>query len=151
MPLHRIHTAAGVLAFLTIAGFWLSTVATELSGSAPAVAAVKSAILWGMLILIPALAATGASGFRLGGGMRLPKVAAKKRRMPFIAANGLLVLVPSAFFLAGKASAGAFDTGFYVVQAVELCAGLANLVLIGLNIRDGIAISARRRDFAAAR
>jgi hypothetical protein len=37
------------------------------------------------------------------------------KRMPFIAANGLLVLIPCAFYLASKASSGAFDAGVYVV------------------------------------
>ena len=65
--------------------------------------------------------------------------------MPLIAANGILVLVPSAVFLAMKARAGVFDTAFYTVQAVELVAGAFNLVLIGRNIADGLAISGRLR------
>lgn len=111
---------------------------------------MKIAVLWAMLVLIPTLVTAGATGFRLGGRMRLPEAVAKKRRMPFIAANGLLVLLPSAFFLSGKAAAADFDTSFYAVQAVELLAGLVNLVLLGLNIRDGIAISARRRRAASS-
>lgn len=150
MLLHRIHAAAGMLAFILIAIFWISTAATELSGSQTAIGAAKSAILWAMLLLIPALAGTGVSGFRLGRGMKLPQVAAKKRRMPFIALNGILVLLPCAVFLNAKADSGAFDAGFYTVQIIELCAGLVNLVLIGLNIRDGLAISARRRQSAGA-
>jgi hypothetical protein len=35
--------------------------------------------------------------------------------MPLIAANGILVLIPSALFLASKARAGQFDTSFYAV------------------------------------
>ncbi|WP_202314306.1 MULTISPECIES: hypothetical protein [unclassified Mesorhizobium] len=144
MKLHHLHALAGMLAFFLIATFWLGTAATELSGSTAAIAWVKSAILSGMVVLIPALVATGASGFSLGRGMRLPAVVAKKRRMPFIAGNGLLILLPSAIFLATKAEAGAFDTAFYLVQGLELVAGATNLVLIGLNIRDGLAISRRR-------
>jgi hypothetical protein len=145
MRLRRLHAAAGILAFLLIASFWLSTVVTELSGSHTAIATARQAILWGMVVLIPLLAATGATGFRMGRKMRLPLVAAKKRRMPFIALNGLLVLAPSAFFLAGKAAAGEFDSTFYAIQAIELAAGAVNLTLMGLNIRDGLAMSARRR------
>jgi len=145
MKPRHIHAAAGILAFALVTSFWLSTVATELSGSGEAIASAKTAILWSMLLLIPALVATGASGFRLGRKIRLPEVAAKQRRMPFIAGNGLLILLPSAFFLDGKAAAGAFDTAFYLVQALELVAGAVNLGLMGLNIRDGIAISRRRK------
>jgi hypothetical protein len=87
------------------------------------VIAVKSAIPWGFLILIPALAAAGGSGFKLscGGGAVLS--AAKAKRMPLIAANGILVLIPSALFLASKARAGTFDTSFYAVQALETHCG----------------------------
>lgn len=67
----------------------------------------------------------------------------KKKRMPFIAVNGLFVLVPSAIFLNRWAALGAFDTMFYLVQSVELVAGAANLTLMGLNIRDGLKISGR--------
>lgn len=145
MKPHHVHAAAGLLAFSLIATFWLGTVGTELFGSASAIARAKSAILWSMLLLVPTLIATGASGFVLGRKMRLPEVAAKKRRMPFIAGNGLLILLPSAFFLDARAGAGDFDTAFYLVQALELVAGAVNLSLIGLNIRDGLAISRRRR------
>lgn len=56
----------------------------------------------------------------------------KKKRMPFIAANGLLVLVPCAIFLNRWAAADNFDTTFYVVQAIELVAGPINLALMAL-------------------
>ncbi|MFV0292431.1 MAG: hypothetical protein ACK5II_04110 [Paracoccus sp. (in: a-proteobacteria)] len=64
--------------------------------------------------------------------------ARKKKRMPIIAANGILVLIPSALYLSGKASAGTFDTGFYIVQSLELVAGAANIILLALNMRDGL-------------
>ena len=78
--------------------------------------------------------------FRRGG-----LIGAKIKRMPLIAANGLLILVPSALFLASKAKAAEFDTGFYVVQALELVAGAANIVLLGLNMRDGLTMKGRLR------
>jgi hypothetical protein len=37
--------------------------------------------------------------------------------MPFIAGNGILVLIPPALFLASKARAAEFDTAFYTVRA----------------------------------
>ncbi|MGO9773237.1 MAG: hypothetical protein ACLPSW_27565, partial [Roseiarcus sp.] len=67
------------------------------------------------------------------------------KRMPFIAANGVLILIPSALFLASKASAGVFDTSFYAVQALELIAGATNLTLLGLNMRDGLRLKGRLR------
>ena len=61
---------AGLVALLTIATFWLSTALSELFGSTAAVTAVKTAIPWGFLLLIPALAAVGGSGFAMAQGAR---------------------------------------------------------------------------------
>ena len=63
--------------------------------------------------------------------------------MPFIAANGLLILIPSALFLAAKARAGEFDASFDVVQALELLAGATNIALLSLNMRDGLKLKGR--------
>ncbi len=138
-----IHPIAGAVALLTIATFWLSTVISELSGSTPFVTAVKTAIPWGFLLLIPALAATGASGSGLAKGARGGLIGSKRRRMPVIAGNGLLILIPCALFLAAKARAGEFDASFYTVQALELVAGATNLTLLGLNMRDGFRVTGR--------
>uniref|UniRef100_UPI0015C6582A hypothetical protein n=1 Tax=Rhizobium sullae TaxID=50338 RepID=UPI0015C6582A len=105
------------------------------------VVAVKNGILWGMLILIPAMIIVGGTGVRLAGKAKSVLVRAKKHRMPIIALNGILILVPCAFFLANRASTGQFDTMFYVVQAIELVAGGTNLTLMGLNLRDGLTLS----------
>ena len=140
-----IHPVAGTLALLTIATFWLSTVLAELFASQAAVTAVKTAIPWGFLLLIPALAATGGSGFVLAKGRRGGVLGAKIKRMPLIAANGLVVLIPAALFLAFKARAAEFDTVFYAVQALELIAGAANITLLGLNLRDGLRMKGRLR------
>lgn len=140
-----IHPVAGTLALFTIATFWLSTVLTELFASQVAVTAVKTAIPWGFLVLVPALAATGGSGFVLAKGRRGGVLGAKIKRMPLIAANGLVVLIPAALFLAFKARAAEFDTVFYAVQALELVAGAANITLLGLNLRDGLRMKGRLR------
>ncbi len=140
-----IHPVAGVLAILTIATFWLSTALTELFASQAVVTAVKTAIPWGFLLLVPALAAAGGSGFALAKGRRAGLIGVKVKRMPLIAANGVLVLIPSALFLAYKARAGEFDMTFYAVQALELVAGAANITLLGLNIRDGLKMKGRLR------
>jgi hypothetical protein len=140
-----LHPIAGAVALLTIALFWLATVVSELSGSTALVVAVKTSIPWGLLVLVPALAAAGATGAMRTGPRRTPLIAAKMRRMPIVAANGLLILVPSAFYLAFKASAGAFDTAFHAVQALELAAGAVNLLLLGRNMRDGLRMTGRLR------
>ncbi|WP_446221589.1 hypothetical protein ACTWPB_16780 [Nocardia sp. IBHARD005] len=47
-------------------------------------------------------AITGGTGFRLAGDAAMLGILAEKRRMPFIAGNGLLVLIPSAITLARR-------------------------------------------------
>ncbi|MCT7375862.1 hypothetical protein N5A92_12550 [Chelativorans sp. EGI FJ00035] len=147
--LKLVHPVAGTLALFTIATFWLSTALSELFAPKAIVIAVKTAIPWGFLLLIPALAAAGGSGFALAKGRRAGLVAAKLRRMPWIAANGILILIPAALFLASKARAAEFDIVFYAVQALELVAGATNITLLGLNMRDGLKMKGRFRRRAA--
>jgi hypothetical protein len=133
-----------LLALLCIASFFVSTIAVELFGSHQAVAQLKSLIVMpGLWILIPAMAVAGASGMFLGKTRSGRQVDAKKRRMPLITANGLLVLVPCAMVLNSWASSGNFDSAFYIVQVVELLAGATNLSLMGLNVRDGLRLAGR--------
>ncbi|UWQ77856.1 hypothetical protein K3725_11040 [Leisingera sp. S132] len=139
----RIHAIAGGIGFLMILLFWTSTVFSELFASHETIAAVKGFILKGMFILIPAMAIVGGSGMAMGRKRKDAPARAKKKRMPIIALNGLLILVPAAWFLAGKAAAGEFDSTFYLVQVVELVAGTANLTMMGLNIRDGLKMTGR--------
>ena len=142
----RAHLIVGLLAPLCIATFFLSTILTEFFGSHAAVAQLKSIIVTpGLWIMVPLMAAAGGSGMLLARSRKGRLVDAKKKRMPFIAANGLLVLVPCAIVLNRWAAAGSFDTAFYVVQAIELVAGAANLALMGLNARDGLRMAGRLR------
>lgn len=143
--IRKIHPIAGAIAILMIATFWVSTVITELFASEAVIAAVKTAIPWGFIILIPAIAATGGTGFAMTKKPRAGVIGTKVRRMPLIAANGIFILIPSALFLASKAVAGEYDTGFYAVQTLELVAGAANITLLGLNFRDGLKMKGRIR------
>ncbi|RYH09569.1 hypothetical protein [Tropicimonas sp. IMCC6043] len=145
IPTLRLHLVSGGLALATIATFWTSTVLTELFRSAAAVATVKSAILWGFALLIPALATAGITGNRLARGRSGGLVTAKRRRMAIAALNGLLILVPAAILLARWSAAAQFDATFALVQAVELAASAANVTLLALNLRDGRKMSRARR------
>lgn len=144
-----IHPIAGALALLTILVFWVSTVVSELFGPPSAIIAVKTAIPWGLIVLVPALMAAGGSGFALSKGNSEGFSGAKRKRMPIIAANGIFILIPSALFLAFKARAGELDAIFYGVQAVELIAGAVNIALLSLNMRDGLYMKGRLRPRSA--
>ena len=144
--LRILHPVAGVAALITIATFWFSTVLSEVFGSQAVVTSVKTAIPWGFLLLIPALAIAGGSGFVLSRGRAGDAlVVSKLKRMRVIAGNGILVLIPSALFLAYKARVGEFDVMFNAVQALELVAGATNIVLLGRNMLDGLRIKGRLR------
>lgn len=140
-----VHPVAGTLALLTIATFWLSTVISESFASQAVVTSVKTAIPWGLVLLVPALATAGGSGFALAKGRRSALIEGKMKRMRIIAANGILILVPSALFLAFKARAGEFDTAFYATQALELIAGATNIALLSRNMLDGLKLKGRLR------
>jgi len=90
--LRKIHAAAGAGAFLFIASFWSSTVFSELFGSHETVAAVKQTIVYALFGLIACMAIAGATGMKMGGKSKHAAIAAKRRRMPFIAAYGFAML-----------------------------------------------------------
>ncbi len=139
----KLHGVCGVVALLCITTFWLSTVVSEIFLGQGSVVLVKNAVLSGMWLLIPAMIATGGSGFSLAKGRSGRLVRVKALRMKVVAANGLLVLLPCAFILASFANAGRFDSLFYALQGLELLAGAVNFLLLVLNMRDGLRLSGR--------
>lgn len=139
-----IHLIAGMVATLTIATFFTATVIAELFGTQQQIVLVKNLIVTpGLFILIPAIALTGMTGFKLSQTRQGKLIATKQFRMMFIAANGLMILLPAALHLQHLAGLGAFNTLFYLIQGVELLAGAVNLVLMSLNIRDGLRFSGK--------
>ncbi len=142
--INKIHLVAAVIAALCIATFFTSSILVELFGSHESIATVKDLIVMpGLFILVPAIAVTGGTGFVLSKNRKGRLVNNKQRRMRFIGANGLLVLLPVAIVLDQWAASGSFDTKFYVIQSLELLAGAINLLLMGLNMRDGLKITGK--------
>jgi hypothetical protein len=136
-----VHAAAGTMAMIVIACFWISTLISECLLSPSAVTTVKHAIVYGLFLLIPCMGLTVASGFVLSRTRQGSLLTTKKKRMRIIAANGALLMIPMAIFLDEKAHANQFDTVFYAVQVVELCVGAVQLALMGMNMRDGRALA----------
>lgn len=147
----HIHRIAAISAFLMIVTFFSSTLLVELFGDHQAVLTVKTAILYAIWILMPTMAITGITGAKLAPNANSGPVAKKKKRMPVIAMNGLLILFPAAIYLQHLASIGQFDVIFYSVQAIELLAGLANVTLMALNIRDGLNMKRAKLAFMATK
>lgn len=136
--LSMLHRTAAIIAFVLILSFFTSSVLVELFGSEQAMTTVKTAIFFAVWVLIPCMAIAGITGSKLAPKANKGVLGAKKKRMPFIAANGMLVLLPCATYLHTLASKGQFDHTFYWIQGIEFVAGFINLTLMGLNIRDGL-------------
>jgi hypothetical protein len=141
LTIHRIATFTATLCIIT---FLLSTLSVEIFGSLESVAKIKSMIVSpGLFILIPAMVIAGATGFSLSKGRKGKLVEAKKKRMPIIALNGLIVLVPAAITLNNWAAVGSFDQVFYSVQVLEVIAGTVNAILMIKSILDGRKLTRR--------
>ncbi|MBF0096135.1 MAG: hypothetical protein HQM04_07240 [Magnetococcales bacterium] len=133
----QLHRFSAYLAFLCVTVFWLSSITAELFLSTQAVVQVKHFIVSGLFLFIPAMAITAFTGMRMDRGGYLPRLEAKKARMPILAGNGLLVLLPCAIYLANKAMHGDLDRTFYSVQTLELLAGAIQWILLRRNLQDG--------------
>lgn len=145
------HGVVGAAAMLTIATFWTSTLVSELFLGHGAVVAVKYAIAhYGLITLVLLMASTGASGFAFSKGRAGRLVERKKKRMPVLALNAALVMIPSALFLNHRAGLGECGATFYAVQVLELAVGLVQLTLLGMSFRDGLTLTGRLRTKAGA-
>jgi hypothetical protein len=139
------HAAAGSVALLLVLSFLTITILSELSMDAANVIVAKRVILYGICLLVPLMAMAGGSGFLLAAGRVGPVVGLKKKRMRLIAANGMLVMLPSAIWLYYSAAKGEFGTAFMVVQGIELAGGFTQLYLLARNFKDGLRLSGRLR------
>lgn len=138
MLVSKLHKVFAIVAFATIVTFWTSTLIVELFFNYPSIALVKSLIVYpGLFILIPSIIITAITGNIIAKKSKKTElVKVKKRRMPIIAFNGIVILIPCAIYLNILASTGTFDTIFYSVQGLELIAGAINITLMFLNIKD---------------
>ncbi|HHB1596165.1 TPA: hypothetical protein ACN976_004352 [Vibrio campbellii] len=143
--LSLVHRISSMTAYMFIMSFFTSTVFVELFGDQQAIVAVKTYISYAIWAVVPLMAAAGITGAKMAPKVKKGPIAAKKKRMPFVAMNGVLILVPAAIYLHHLAQLGQFDTTFYVIQVVELLAGFTNLTLMTLNIRDARALKQPRK------
>jgi hypothetical protein len=138
--LRRIHVGSSIAAMTVIAIFLLSTIGAETWATDDGLAAVKQWVARLIAVLVAAMIGAAMSGQRLAGRSRNALVRRKLKRMRAVGAIGLLVLIPCAVVLARLAADHDFSSLFVVLQSVELVAGAANLTLLTLNLRDGLAL-----------
>ena len=111
----KIHAAAGAVALLTVGCFWTFTVLAELSDQAETMATANAAVLAFMAALIPAMIIAGGMGFSLAKGWKNHVVQHKKCRMRIVVPKDLLIILPSAYVLAGCTEYRRFDSTFFVM------------------------------------
>jgi hypothetical protein len=143
--LRRLHAISGILAILIVSSFLAATLIAEFDGDPAFIATVKQAIAYGLVVLVPTMAAIGLSGTRLAGTSKTPIIKRKRRHMSLIAANGLLILLPCALILAWLATTGEPDITFYLVQGIEIIAGSVNITLLILSARLGMSMRSRSK------
>ncbi|MEH6532103.1 MAG: hypothetical protein V7735_12300 [Photobacterium frigidiphilum] len=141
VTMKRIHKTAAVIAFLMIVSFFSTSLFADIFGDNEIIAQVKQTILYSVGLLVIAMMTTGITANKLYGAKVQGALAVKQKRMKIAAANGVVILIPAAIFLARWSAAGQFDSLYWTVQAIELIAGATNAILLGLNIRDGIRLS----------
>lgn len=139
----KAHIIATVIAIMTIAIFFASSLIAEIIGHDHTIQRVKKGILYGLPILIVSMPILGLTGKKLAGKRRDPKLLIKMLRMKFIAMNGA-ILILLAIFLYYRATYEGIDHIFLIVQIIELTIGAINLVLIASNIRSGLQLTKAR-------
>lgn len=133
-----IHKISALIAFTLIVTFFVSSLMVDMFGDQQALIKVKSNIFYAILLLIPLMALTGITGAKMAPKVTSGPIASKKKRMPFIALNGLFILLPAAYILNNLAQEGEFNSLFYLIQTIELLAGFINISLMSFNIRDAM-------------
>ena len=123
-----VHKTSALICFILIACFFSSSLLFDMFGNQESVLIVKNGIFYSIWLLIPLMAITGMTGAKMAPKVTSGPIGAKKKRMPFVALNGFLILLPAAYFLRELALNG------------ELFAGFINLTLMSLNIRDAMAL-----------
>ena len=139
----NMHAIAGVIGFVLIFVFVISTLYSATFGGVSAYVAVKGFVFPWVFLLVFALLVAGGTGVNLLGKRQELLALTKQKRGPIGFMTSLLVLSPCAYFLSKWAAAGSFGTALYAVQTVELLASGVVIAMIGLNIRDGMALTGR--------
>ena len=139
----RIHAISGALALALIATSFLASVAVAVLHQPAAIVSVKRLIMYGVALLIPALALGVATGQTLIGKRRGRLMQTKQRRGFASALTSLLILAPCAVTLYGLAARGQLHGLFYALQGLEFAAEGLTLLLLSLNMRDGLRLTGR--------
>lgn len=136
----RSHFFIGLTVLAILTSFWVAIIVSDFFLDNEALTMVRRGIVYALAVLIPSMIAVKITGVKLGKS-RIetdPRIQAKKKRATLMAVNGALIMVPAAFFLNYKASAGEFDQWFQIVQAIELIVGSSQYFFVLKNFMVGV-------------
>jgi len=140
--LAKIHLAATMVAAITIVTFFTTSLTAELSGDFEIIKQVKFLILCVIPLLIVAMAVLNITGTKLAGETQNIQILAKKKRMKWMMVNGV-GLISLAVFLFYQSHYRNMNSTFILAQIAEFILGLANLILISLNVKSGLKLSGK--------
>ena len=131
------HAMFGMLSFGLILVSLMTSLIVEIWSSQRVIADVKALAFQSILLLLVLLGFAALLGLSLGRVRQGNIVEAKKKRMVWLFAVAILILLPVAYVLNKYAKQGQFNWAFIALQSVEYAFDIAFLVLLGFNIRDG--------------
>lgn len=134
--IRRIHVTASIVAMVLVASFWASSALT-LAFAPSAHATARRAILYTIPLLIACIATAAVTGRRLAGKRRGRLLGLKRILAGGLVANGLLVLVPCAWWFRDGTTPGP-------LAATEDLAGTLQLLLLVALALTGRRIRTRR-------
>jgi len=137
-----IHLIATIVAVLTISTFFTISMIAEIKGDNNFIRSVKAFILYALPIMILSMPALKITGEKLAGKSKNPLIIAKRRRMKFVMANGM-ILISLAVFLYYRSHYQEIDSIFLIAQIAEFIFGLFNLSLIFMNAKAGMQLSGK--------
>jgi hypothetical protein len=140
--LKRIHKISGMFALITILIFFISSSYAELTGNHQIIRTVKTAIVYGLIVLFIVMPTTVLTGRKLAMQVTSKVVGRKQKRMRFIVANAI-ILVTLAFTLYSRAVNSKIDQTFCIIQIIEFAFGLINAALLILMVSDGRLLSGK--------
>ena len=146
-PMQRkLHRAMGLGALIMTAIGWLATVAALAFAGEATLAGVKMFNLFNIGIQISFLLVVAITGRIMAiNRMKEPAIQRKWRRMGLAVALSLVVLAPASVYLALWEKEHMNTSSFIMVQAAELLAGAAVILLLWANLRDGLALARENR------
>ena len=138
----KLHRAMGIGALAMTALAWFGTVFALIAGGEALLAGMKMLILFNIGIQISFLLVVAITGRLLAiGRMNEARIRRKWQRMNLAVAFTLVVLLPASVYLALWEKQTMSSMSFAAVQAAELVAGAAVMLLLWANLRDGLALA----------